>query len=1131
MLRIVLQSVLLALAEIRAGKRLVRFKVIVLALSICLLCSYAISCWIHFDVAPYAHSFVAATPLYLLENVDPIFYIAFMVSASLLVFDIDHRNERNRISEVLQVQPVSNLESMAGRVLGCAGLLWIILGANLLVMQLIGLLAQLSGADFAAPLQTHSIFVLLVVDAPISLIAWCSLAVLLQNVLRNRMMVLAAILVVASASYVLLLYVPYSFVDLVSPSSNDTLFISDLVPQLPSLPSLLMRLGALACTASFVAWAARSYLRPDSPSKQKAVISGVAFIVVGVVACSCATMHTLQRIDKVATWCEAHQAMAWEDLIDLQSISGQVRIDPATQMHLNLNLEFTTNSQTTDTRLVFSFNPSMYIDSIELDGNSRSFTFQNGILEIPDIQFSDPESIHTLRVVASGVPNPRFGYFDSPLDYKLQPGIPLQVTKRFGTDSSIYGKEFVALMPGSHWYPSPGPINDRFGDGRNGLDYFELELQIEIENRDWNLVGPGVTHIDSTNGENWYVVKPTVPVPEIGLFASNFKSATTDVQGYTLSMHLHSRHAKRLTLPENVRDDMLDWLDEFVQERIRVEMPFFHDSLALVEVPSRLRIVGGGWRMDALNALPGVILLKERGFPIAPTRLIFKRERDPDYHFFNLQSFFHSALGTDNITYTAQHHLWTHATTASGPHSELLDQIVRSLLGGIYSPWASNWFSPYSTSRFVHLTSPSLWLPTTIDQLDSSSSFGTTLHRLETNYSKRSSVQALMETNSLVELPSDEGHQKDLELILLKSARIAEAMAEFHSTDPDKIFNWLAAVREKYYGQTYRYEDLISIAKEHGVTVDPFLTDWLTTSQLPGFVVSRGTVSRLKDSADGTRRLQISFFVRNTEPVGGFVSPLFGRPIDPILIGANSAKRINLVWENHPERLDSLPQLSFHVSTGLSLNRGVGLSAIFSTTDVADGQERDIAEESDWTPELQGIVIDDLDEGFSVLQPKRMRNSTLRGWFHPPSLEIENDGQLAELGSEHTPNSGRWARTVNSQAFGTHRRTIAISRVGGNKRVHPARFTAELPRAGRWSLEFYVHYPRWPNGHDFSDFTLHIGDGSQVWEIEIDPTTVNPDWKTVGEFDLSESTVHVDVVGGKSRSLIYADAIRWIPID
>ena len=160
-------------------------------------------CSIYFNVAPYAPSFVAATSLYLLENIDPIFYLAFMVSAFLLAFDIDHRHARNRIEEVLQARPVSTLEWMIGRVLGCSALLWAVAAGNVLAMQLIGTLAQLSGAGFAAPLQAHSTLVLLVLDVPVALIAWCSLVVLLQSIFRNRAIVGAGVLVLAIALYCL----------------------------------------------------------------------------------------------------------------------------------------------------------------------------------------------------------------------------------------------------------------------------------------------------------------------------------------------------------------------------------------------------------------------------------------------------------------------------------------------------------------------------------------------------------------------------------------------------------------------------------------------------------------------------------------------------------------------------------------------------------------------------------------------------------------------------------------------------------------------------------------------------------------------------------------------------------------
>lgn len=1137
MLRLIQNTLQFALAEIRVARRLVRFKAMALVLSICLLGSYAISCAIHFYIAPYTPSFVAATPLYLLENVDPIFYLAFSLSALLLVFDIEHRHERSRVGEVLQAKPVSNLESIAGRVLGCAGLLWFIVAVNVLAMQFVGLLAQLGGADFASPLQAHSIFVLLVVDAPINLIAWCSLVVLLQCVLRNRVLVVAATLVAASASYVLLIYVPYSFVDLVSPSSNDTLFISDVVPQLPSMRSILMRAGALACAAGFIAWAALRYERQDPSLTTKAAIYGLGCALVGVAAFSSATLHTLQRVNEIETWREAHQALAWENSIDLQSLSGQVRIDPATQLHFDLNLDFTTSTQQAASTLVFSFNPGMSIVVVELDGISRPYTFQNGILEIPGTGVSDPEVVHTLRVVASGIPNPRFGYFDSPLDYVLKPGIPLQVTKSFGTDSSIYSKGFVALMPGSHWYPRPGPINDRFGDTHNGLDYFELDLQIELANQNWTLVGPGVSPVEDGEAGSRYELKPSVPVPKIGLFASYFSSASTSVQGYDLSMHLHFRHAKKLKLPEQVHTDLIDRLAEFVQERDRKMLPLLHDSLMLVEVPSRLRTVGGGWRMDALNALPGVMLLKERGFPVAPPQLAITRQDQPDWQIRELQLYFQRGLGTDNLTYSLPNQIWTHATSASGIHARVLDQIAKSLLARTLWPWEANWFSPYSSMQFVSWTTPSVWQALGLSR-SQSTNVGAYIHRQENEYAMRSSVHSRMATTSMGELPSGQGHQADLELLMLKSSKIAEELLEYHDYNHDLIFAWLAAVREKFAGRTYRHGDLVAMAREHGITVDPFLTEWITSAKLPGFVVSSGSLARLKNSDDGKRRLQLSFTVRNTEPVGGYVIPWFGEGEIPIHIGANVAKRINLLWEDAPAK----GWANIRMDTGLSLNGNSGLRLFVPVeNDVPFGEPRDRSEDSAWAPEQKGIVVDDLDEGFSVLQPTStsswFRPTSLATWFWPHVPAFEYVNQLSEPGSGYSPAPGHWIRTVANNAYGLHRETVAVALVGRNKFVHTARFSAEIPESARWQLEFHVHYPYWadrfnlPTPIEFADFKLRIDDGSISREVDFDPTTTVGQWKTVGEFDLPVGTVRVDVGSVESRSFVYADAIRWSPID
>lgn len=1133
MLQLIRNTLVLARAEIRVARRLLRFKALVAVVSVCLLGSYAVSCSIYFNVAPYAPSFVASTPLYLLENIDPIFYLAFMVSAFLMAFDIDHRHARNRIEEVLQAKPVSNLEWMAGRVLGCAGLLWTVVAINVVAMQLVGLLAQIAGADFARSLQSHSVFVLLVVDAPAFLIAWCSLVVFLQSAFRNRILVAAVILVAAFASYVLLLYVPYWFVDLVSPSSNDTLFISDIAPQLPSASSILMRVGSLAGVAALIASAAWLYRRQDVMSTGKTVGCAVACVAVGAAAFSAAVVHRLQQVDEVATWREAHQEVAWVKSIDLRSMSGQVRIDPKTRMYLDLSLDFTTIPVSTAPKLTFSFNPGMSIEAIELDGAVQSFSFRHGILEIPFASTVASELNHTIRIVASGVPNPRFAYFDAPLDYALKPGIPLQVTKSFGLDGSIYGREYVALMPGAHWYPTQGPVNRRFGDGRNGLDYFELDLQIELSNPNWKLVGPGVSKVEGAEG-NLYFAQPSAPIPEVGLFASEFEGVSTNVQGVGVAMYLHSRHGNKLRVQDQVRKDMLAWLNEFLHGQQWNGPAFVHDSVTLIEVPGRLRTVAGGWRMDALNALPGLVLLKDRGFPVAPTHLAIRREKHPDLRFPSLQGFFQRGLGTDNLTNTLPYHGWIHATSATGPNAEVLDQIVLSLVARMNTWWVRGSFSAYSTMQFVSITSPSFWQA--VDSWGSQSlDFRENIHWLESNYARRNTVQARMENTSLVEVPSAEGHQHDLEFVLLKSARIADVILSYHNDHNERILSWLAHVRDEFKGRNYRHEDLIAIALDHGVVVDPFLTDWLTSSTLPGFVVSRGSVAELEYSDDGKRRLQVSFSVRNTEPVGGFVIPLFGEETGPIHINANSAKQLNLVWGNAPNTLESGSEFSFPLVAGLSLNRG-SVSVTMDIDDIPKARPRATLENSDWAPEQKGIVVDDLDVGFSVLQPirsstKRLRASSVDTWFRPQTPEFEHDGQLAEVGRDYSPVSGRWTRTVDPYAFGLHRRTIAIAKVSGSKFVYTARFAAEIPEANLWRLQFHVHYPHWSDSYEFAPINLQIDDGMRTWSVDFDPSTENPRWKTVGEFDLSTGTVHVNVGGTKRRSLIYADAIRWLPVE
>lgn len=1104
-----------------------RFKLVAIGLTFCCLASYILSCLMEIRVAREVSSAVAFSPFYLLGNIDPTFFLLFFMGALFLVFDIDHLNARNQITDALHSRPVRNVEFLLGRVLGAAGLVWLIAAANLLVMQGFGLLAQISGLGIGSAFQLHSLFNLLIVDIPASLLLWCSLVVLLSIVLRFRVLVVSISLVLLLAWNHGVAGTPYSLLELVSASSNDTLLVSDIVPEMPSVASLAMRMGAVALAAAIIGTAAWLYQRRDYFSMwHPSVVIGSC--VIGLLAIVTATTQVLLRNSQVETWKHAHENYSWSDNVDIREIQGTLLINPKDRLHLDLDVAFSLNNEDPTSTLSLVFNPAMSVSMLELNGSPSEFEFRNGILEVQSTTPLDSSGVHTMRIVAAGKPNPRFAYIDAPFDYLADPALPIQVTHAFGRDGSIYDKNYVALMPGVHWYPNTRRYASEFGD-RPVPDFFSVNMVVELSNAHWQLVGPGTSKIGN-EGVNKYLVKVEQPIPELGLFASEFETVTATLAGISLAAHIHTRHAENLNLSPEVMNELENSVENSFNLAAKLGMKLAQPSLSFVEVPNRLRTVGGGWRMDALNVLPGVVLVKERTFPVANIALEPQKNEQPSDRFENLQAFFGLGLGTDKALRNLSAHYWTHFTAARGEYAEVLDLIVLNLLWNT-PPHGWNFsFSPYSTIQLVPLMMLSASVTGDLGDEHSPNWFGRyVILSLEHRFATRNDVWEHLAETPLDTIPSGLGHQTDLEVALLKSRKIAEALMEYHGREYEKILAWLMAVRKRFAGRTYRYEDLIAAAEEHGIETHPFLTDWLTKSTLPGFVTSAAKVVRVSDDDEGYPRLQITMDIRNTESVSGIVIPWHRTSghDQPVRIGPDSVRRINILLTNPP--LDQ-NEYSFRLYSGLSLNRdSVEVRVDLSNIGGQSSQSPSMyVEDSGWEIQSRGIVVDDLDPGFTIQQPKIEATRTLTsgpmGWFRSLNPEIEHFFGHQDMDSLYQPKLGWWMRLAEENAYGVHRRTTAVATVRNRTNLHSARFSANIPESDRWKLDYHV-----PNCHlgPIFDIELRISNGTESWDVLFDPTYNSFGWISVGEFELTEGSTTVEVMGASYRSTLYADAIRW----
>ncbi|MCY4143098.1 MAG: hypothetical protein OXG08_05330 [Gammaproteobacteria bacterium] len=1138
-----------AAGEVRTSRRQVRFWTIVFLLSLFSLAGYGLSCSFLAYAATTSPSYGTGIPQYLLGNIDPSFFLMFQMAALFLLFDTSHQQKRDRIAEVLDSKPISNFEYLAGRVLGIAALLWIVAVLNILAMQVFGWVATTTNIAVGDTLQLHSVLNLIFLDAPTTLLFWCSVVVLLASALRMRVVVAAVGVGLMFAWFTLVLESPYSLQAIVSPSSNDSLFVSELLPELASPSVLAIRAGTVLAALALLAIATVILPRRDGHGQMNSVISTTAGGL-GAVLATLGSWSHVAHVNGADQWAEAHQNFEWNATTDLTSITGMVQMERSRlAIDLILNVEC---QESKSNELVFSFNPAMNIQTLEMNGNAVQFSFQNGLLVIENPSAPAEPRAHTLHIVAHGVPDQRFAYLNSAFDYLSVPKVPRQAIALFGSHASIYDSRYVALMPATHWYPVPGPIQQGYSSLQHGLDYFDVDLTVALENDDWQLVGPTAS-IQLSEPANAYRVTSEQPIHEIGLFASNFESASIDIEGTRFFVYLHKRHASNLRLVEEievtVRERAGTWLSKFSEHGLTIP----NRSVSFVEVPRRLRMVGGGWRMDSKQTLPGLVLLNERGFPNARLDLVRKRQSDSETSlslglFEWLVHYSQQGIGPDDVLSDLAAKLLTDSTSATGQYAQPLETILQFLTTFVgrddLDEFSNSFFNAYSTIHFADTTAISLFEGVTgIEDGVSNSQVPSsmpTLRRVRQRYSTRTSIWNDLEIVGFPNLPTGHGHKRDLEFSLFKCREIARAL--FSINGEDLVLNWLADVLHQKQGGNFTYVDLIRIAEQHEVVIDPFLTHWLSSASLPGFAASPYTTFRIQDDERGNPQFQTSVAVRNTSNVAGSVRLQYPTEetwnwIHPyvesskaVRIEGNSTKQINL--------LTAYEIRSVYLNPGLSLNRDVlGLIRDPSSPNELTNREPASYETiGSWSPPFEeGIIVDDLDPGFVVQQkaPRTTRPSRVgpRAWFRMPRLDVEMDHGLPVRGRwmfEWHPPRGMWTRVSEPRAYGEYRRTAALFWSRGHN--PQAAFVTEIPESTRWRLDYHAPQSLSDSWYRGLKYELVVTSDTESWNVELDAHNWNIGWNVVDEFDLNEGAARVDLVGVSQHSLLIADAVRWTKI-
>lgn len=342
----------------------------------------------------------------------------------------------------------------------------------------------------------------------------------------------------------------------------------------------------------------------------------------------------------------------------------------------------------------------------------------------------------------------------------------------------------------------------------------------------------------------------------------------------------------------------------------------------------------------------------------------------------------------------------------------------------------------------------------------------------------------------------------------------------------------IGSITRNFAGGDFAVADLVRVASEEGFEDTFLFSHWLTSNNLAGYAVSIPKVTRLPDLEDGTFQYSFSMQIRNLESGPGiftvFTMPRLNQP--PVIIEGETSLEINAVMPNPPGFIQIHPYLARNRFRIIHTD-------FYSRTSIMDvdehAQREPFVQESTWQPTMpQGIHVDDLDVGFSVVEPDDLEISWLKSLRERRLVPVEMDkgiakGSVTKWGYITRPD--RWYRSEGFNYWGNdYRRTVAMY-FGTSSKVK-ASFETSLPRDGQWNMDYYLAKD-WVYSLQSVRSELHLSvktiDSFQNVHFVLDGS--NHGWLRVGSFDLPTGPVTVEIKDAKKegRTFLVVDAIRW----
>lgn len=1040
--------------------------------------------------------------------------VAQAIIAVFLASDFLKRDKKLDTTEVIYMRSMTNGEYVIGKTWGNLQV-FLVLNIAVVVMALIfNMLSQQTTINW----ESYAIYLVLI-SVP-TLVFIMGLSFLLMSVIRNQAITFVLILGYIGITLFLLEARFYYIFDYMA--FNIPMLISDIAG-MGNLDKVLIHRGiyfSLGISFIFLTIFLLKRLPQSEVMTYFSLVFAVLFFAAG-------GYFAWQHINQFKT----NETLRNEAIaLNNSYVKEQLPATLAHKISLNHNnnifesvskLNLLNDNEEPLTKLIFSLNEGLQINSFKLNGQETPFVRNNHLIISENISFLPGEETE-VEISYSGKINETFCYLDIPEEERSEKygKFVLNVDKRY----AFLTPNYVLLTPEANWYPRTGVTYSTEDVSWNHPEFIHFNLEVKTK--------PGLRAVSQgeiiEESEGQFTFKSAVPLTQISLAIGQYEKKTiqTDSVEYGI-WHIKGHDYFSEAFPETK-----DTLAQLVNERMgdferAYNLDYAFNRFFLIEVPAQFKTYERIWSGRQEFIQPEQVLIPEKGYLLREADFEGSKKRmerwgrrgdnnmtDKDKEIRLLYEFMRVFTEEQSADFQRTR---GNFSVQEIPNPYFIFAMFYNFQNNIISdqwPITNRIFEAYLKSQSADMRSG--WM------------------RNMQGMSDDELANIALQDSTFEEILADPKQKKIIDNVIKLKGEVLFSMVQWKAGQ-DEFEEFLREILMEYRFKNITFEQFDQVINEKfGVQLIPMMDEWFKAKALPGYLFS--PINAVKIKTGDRMQTKVSVKVTNFSDTEGIVKLSFrmggggpGRGPGP----GNDDMINKLVYlEPHQTKdvfymFDSDPRMVM-INTMTSQNIPQVIMEGFREIEEdrrAVPQEGEFISDNPVRKQLPGeIIVDNEDPQFEITVTEEI--SLLEKW-----LAKDAEGKQKYSGMNYWRPPSNWTATTNSDFFGEYVRSAYFIKAGDGSMK--AKWNVPIEEAGYYDVYYHLYKPRrfGRGGNDDKgeyQFFIHGDDGIEEQSLGIQ--SAEGGWNHLGSYYFSPDTALIELTNKSESRMVFADAVRLVKL-